>query len=80
MLKQKALTRTLTATLCTSTNTVFVHKRNKAHLQYTVNSLKVIRNLSNAQLNAFTQLQNTCMQNAKQFVTNNALIQKLYNN
>lgn len=80
MLQQKALTRTLTATLCTTTNTLFVHKNNKAHLQYTVNSKKVIRNLSNAQLNAFAQLQNTCMQKAKNFVTNNALLKILYNN
>ena len=72
MLTQKALTKTLTATLCTTTNTIFVHKNNKAHLQYTVNSNKVIRNANAQQLNAFNNLQSTIMQKTKNFVVNNA--------
>lgn len=77
MLKQKALTQQLTATLCTTTNTIFVHKRNKAHLQYTVNSNKVLRNVNAQQLQAFNSLQHTFAQNAKNFVVNNALVKQL---
>ena len=81
MLTQKALTRTLTATLCNTTNTLFVHKNNKAHLQYTVNSNKVIRNLTQQQLNAFKTLPATFTQNAKQFPSVAfATMQKLFNN
>lgn len=80
MLKQKALTQKLTATLCTTTNTIFVHKNNKAHLQYTVNSNKVLRNANAQQLQAFNNLQNTCMQKTKNFVVNNALVKQLLNN
>ena len=80
MLKQKALTQQLTATLCTTTNTIFVHKHNKAHLQYTVNSNKVLRNANAQQLQAFNSLQNTFAQNAKNFVVNNALVKQLLNN
>ena len=80
MLTQKALTKKLTATLCTTTNTIFVHKNNKAHLQYTVNSEKVIHNANAQQLQAFNNLQSTFMQNAKNFVVNNALVKQLLNN
>jgi len=80
MLKQKALTKNLIATLCTTTNTIFVHKNNKAHLQYTVNSNKVIRNANAQQLQAFNNLQNTLMQKTKNFVVNNALVKQLLNN
>ena len=80
MLTQKALTKKLTATLCTTTNTIFVHEKNKAHLQYTVNSSKVIRNANAQQLQAFYNLQSTFMQNAKRFVVNNALVKQLLNN
>ena len=79
MLTQKALTKTLTATLCTTTNTIFVHKNNKAHLQYTVNSNKVIRNLTQQQLNAFNMLPATFMQSAKNFVANTLAIKTLLN-
>jgi len=79
MLKQKALTKNLIATLCTTTNTIFVHKNNKAHLQYTVNSNKVIRNANAQQLQAFNNLQNTLMQKTKNFVVNNALVKQLLN-
>ena len=80
MLTQKALTKKLVATYCSTSNTCFIHKNNKAHLAYTVNSSKVIRNLSKQQLNAFNMLQNTCMQKTKNFIVNNALIKILYNN
>ena len=80
MLTQKALTRNLVATYCSTTNTCYVHKKNKAHNVYTVNSLKVIRNLNAQQKSAFNMLQNTMFANTKNFVQNNALIKKLYNN
>ena len=80
MLTQKALTKKLVATYCSTSNTCFIHKNNKAHLAYTVNSSKVIRNLSKQQLNAFNMLQSTCMQKTKNFIVNNALIKMLYNN
>jgi hypothetical protein len=80
MLTQKALTKKLTATLCTTTNTIFVHKNNKAHLQYTVNSSKIIRNANAQQLQAFNSLQSTVMQKTKNFIVNNALVKQLLNN
>jgi len=80
MLTQKALTKKLTATLCTTTNTIFVHKNNKAHLQYTVNSEKVLRNANAQQLQAFNSLQSTAMQKTKNFIVNNALVKQLLNN
>jgi hypothetical protein len=80
MLTQKALTKKLTATLCTTTNTIFVHKNNKAHLQYTVNSTKVLRNANAQQLQAFNSLQSTAMQKTKNFIVNNALVKQLLNN
>ena len=80
MLTQKALTKKLTATLCTTTNTIFVHKNNKAHLQYTVNSSKVIRNANAQELQAFNSLQSTAMQKTKNFIVNNALVKQLLNN
>jgi len=67
MLTQKALNKKLTATLCTTTNTIFVHKNNKAHLQYTVNSEKVIHNANAQQLQAFYKLPSTVMQKTKNF-------------
>lgn len=66
MLKQKALTQKLTATLCTSANTVYIHKNNiPAHKVYTSNSKRVIRNLTKQQQSAFKQLPQTYLQNAK---------------
>lgn len=66
MLKQKALTQKLTATLCNSTNTLYIHKKNiAAHKVYTANSKRVIRNLTQQQQTAFTQLPQTYLQNAK---------------
>ena len=59
MLKQKALTRNLTATLCTTTNTLFIHNNktvNKAAFVYTQNAQKIIRNLNAQQQNAFNNL------------------------
>ena len=81
MLTQKALTKKLTATYCSTTNNLFVHKNNiAAHNVYSNNSSKIIRNLSTQQKTAFNMLQNTCMQKTKNFVTNNALIKMLFNN
>ena len=73
MLTQKALTRNLTATLCTTSNTLFIHNNKtvkKAANVYTANSVKVIHNLNAAQQNAFSNLAATYMQSAKQFVQN----------
>ena len=73
MLTQKALTRNLIATLCTTTNTLFVHNKktvNKAAFVYTQNAQKIIRNLNTQQQNAFSNLAATYMQSAKQFVQN----------
>ena len=73
MLTQKALTKNLIATLCTTTNTLFVHNNKNvqnASKVYTLNANKVVRNLTQQQLNAFAQLPATYMQNAKQFVIN----------
>lgn len=67
MLTQKALNKKLTATLCTTTNTIFIHKNNKAHLQYTVNSSKVIHNANAQQLQAFYKLPSTLLQKCKNF-------------
>ena len=72
MLQQKAITRNTTATLCTTTNTIFVHKNNKAYLQYTVNSANVIRNINNVQRIAFNNLPATYTQKQKTFNTQNA--------
>ena len=80
LLTQKALTKKLTATYCSTTNNLFVHKNDiAAHNVYSNNSNKIIRNLSTQQKTAFNLLQNTCMQKTKNFVTNNALIKMLYN-
>lgn len=70
MLKQKALTRNLTATLCTTTNTCFIHKHKKAHKTYTQNSVRIIRNLNAQQQAAFNALPQTYMQSAKRFIVN----------
>jgi len=73
MLKQKALTRNLIATLCTTSNTMFVHNNKtvkKAAFVYTQNAQKVVRNLNAQQQAAFNNLPATYMQNAKQFVIN----------
>ena len=61
MLKQKALTKNLIATLCTTSNTLFVHKNTtvkKAAFVYTLNAQKVVRNLNAQQQAALT----TCLQ------------------
>ena len=51
MLTQKALTKKLTATYCSTTNNLFVHKNDiAAHNVYSNNSNKIIRNLSTQQL------------------------------
>ena len=73
MLTQKALTKNLIATYCTTTNTLFVHNKKtvkKAAFVYTQNAQKVIRNLNAQQQAAFNNLPLTIMQNAKQFVIN----------
>ena len=73
MLKQKALTKTLIATLCTTSNTLFVHNNKtvkKAAFVYTQNAQKVVRNLNAQQQAAFNNLPATYAQNAKKFVIN----------
>jgi len=73
MLKQKALTKTLIATLCTTSNTLFVHNKKtvkKAAFVYTQNAQKVVRNLNAQQQAAFNNLPATYVQNAKKFVIN----------
>ena len=73
MLKQKALTKTLIATLCTTSNTLFVHNKKtvkKAAFVYTQNAQKVVRNLNAQQQAAFNNLPATYAQNAKKFVIN----------
>ena len=73
MLTQKALTKNLTATLCTTSNTLFVHNNKtvqKAAFVYTQNAQKVIRNLNAQQKAAFNNLPATYMQSAKQFIIN----------
>ena len=72
MLQQKAITRNTTATLCTTTNTIFVHKNNKAYLQYSYNSENVIRNINNVQRIAFNNLPATYTQKQKTFNTQQA--------
>jgi hypothetical protein len=83
MLTQKALTKNLIATLCTTTNTLFVHNnKNVQHASkvYTQNANKVVRNLTQQQLNAFAQLPKTFMQSAKQFPSvANKTMQQLLN-
>ena len=70
MLKQKALTRNLIATLCTTSNTLFIHNNKtvkKAAFVYT----------QNAQQAAFNNLPATYMQKAKNFVVNTLAMQAL---
>ena len=80
MLKQKALTKNLIATLCTTSNTLFVHKNTtvkKAAFVYTLNAQKVVRNLNAQQQAAFNNLPATYMQKAKNFVVNTLALQAL---
>jgi hypothetical protein len=73
MLTQKALTKNLIATLCTTSNTLFVHNNKtvkKAAFVYTQNAQKVVRNLNAQQQAAFNNLPATYMQNAKKFLIN----------
>ena len=80
MLKQKALTKNLIATLCTTSNTLFVHKNTtvkKAAFVYTLNAQNVIRNLNAQQQAAFNNLPATYMQKAKNFVVNTLAMQAL---
>ena len=82
MLKQKALTRNLIATLCTTSNTIFVHNNKtvkKAAFVYTQNAQKVVRNLNAQQQAAFNNLPATYMQNAKRFVVNTLALKTLLN-
>ena len=81
MLKQKALTKKLTATLCTTTNTLFIHNNKtvqKAANVYSANSVKVIHNLNAAQQIACSNLAATYMQTAKNFVVNALALKTLY--
>ena len=54
MLTSKALTKQLTATHCSTTNMLFIHKsKTPAHKVYANNSVKIIRNLNAQQQKAF---------------------------
>ena len=68
MLTQKALTKKLTATYCSTTNNLFVHKADIAACNvYTQNTKKIIRNLNAQQQAAFKQLPNTVMQKSNKY-------------
>jgi len=68
MLTSKALTKQLTATHCSTTNMLFIHKSNvPAHKVYANNSKKIIRNLNAQQQKAFAQLPNTVAQKIKRY-------------
>lgn len=68
MLKAKALTQKTTATYCTTANTLYLHSNKiKSKNAYTLNSTRIIRNVTQQQLNAFNALPQTFMQNAKRF-------------
>ena len=51
---------------------IFVHKNNKAYLQYSYNSANVIRNINNVQRIAFNNLPATYTQKQKTFNTQQA--------
>jgi len=66
MLTSKALSKKLTATYCTATNSILVHKANVQRKNvYANNAQKIIRNVTQQQLQTFKQLPATHLQNAK---------------
>ena len=66
MLTSKALSKKLTATYCTATNSFLIHKANIARKNvYTQNALRIMRNATPAQKAAFNNLPATYLQNAK---------------
>ena len=66
MLTSKALSKKLTATYCTATNSILVHKANVARKNvYANNAQKIIRNCTQQQLQTFNNLPATYLQNAK---------------
>ena len=68
MLTSKALTKQLTATHCSTTNMLFIHKsKTPAHKVYANNSVKIIRNLNAQQQKAFAQLPCTEAQKIKRY-------------
>ena len=66
MLTSKALSKKLTATYCTATNSILVHKANVQRKNvYANNAQKIIRNVTQQQLQTFNALPATYLQNAK---------------
>jgi hypothetical protein len=66
MLTSKALSKKLTATYCTATNSILVHKANIQRKNvYANNAQKIIRNVTQQQLQTFNNLPATYLQNAK---------------
>ena len=66
MLTSKALSKKVTATYCTASNTIYLHKHNiQPKNVYSVNALRVMRNVKQTQLQAFKQLPSTYLQQCK---------------
>jgi hypothetical protein len=83
MLKSKAYNKKLTATYCTTSNTLFVHDAKiDAHKVYTAESVNIIRNLTSTQQSAFYMLPATFMQKAKNFnkLINTNVLKNLFTN
>ena len=68
MLTKKALAQNVTATYCSTSNTMFLHNSKQKHTSVHSNNVqRVIRNCTAAQVAAFKQLPQTYMQAAKRF-------------
>jgi len=66
MLTSKALNKKTTATYCTASNTIYIHKANiQPKNVYSANAKRVMRNITQQQMQAFTQLPATYLQQAK---------------
>ena len=66
MLTSKALSKKVTATYCTASNTIYIHKANILPKNvYSANAKRVMRNITQQQLQAFKQLPATFLQQAK---------------
>lgn len=78
MLHSKALSKKTTATYCTASNTIYLHKHNilPKHV-YTLNAQRVMRNITQQQLQAFKQLPSTYLQQCKAKYFPTALVQTL---
>jgi hypothetical protein len=80
MLKSKAYNKKLTATYCTTSNTLFVHDAKiDAHKVYSTNNVQIIRNLTSTQQSAFYMLPATYLQKAKaKYFTSAERLQQIY--